>query len=479
MKKMWDTVLDKCQAVLRFRIPLVWHVAALVVLKWLYTLLAVLNLQGAYYEGIGSYQIHFVFWKECLGTAAFAGLAFVHLRWPNPNKMWQILLRCLFLLYFLPLNAAFALNNMDMPFFFLTNIYAALILGGSFLLSQFVARRTLRPLLKKEKAPITDNVYVRLFCAIMCLLFVVHKFMYNGWQFTLSTYYADVYANRAAYDDYLQAIGGTWWGYVLSIVRNLATAVAPFYLLISLVHRRPIGLALATLTTLSMFAVSSGKSSLLMWVLVVALFAVYKTGLLQHMERLLDVGVALLLVWCLVEALVLPSTPIYTVLVRRQMYMPAWLDTIYYRFFSGHTKVFWTQDTFLLKNLLSSVATYKISPLYVISQQCFNGAVPSPNTGMFAEAYMHFGMAGALIYPPLLIGLLWALTMVFARSNLVVQVLIAVRCVMQLTNVPVLRTDSVLSWILFAAVLWVLPVVPVWPWLDKLFERRPFVCRKK
>ncbi len=475
MKKLWNA----CQAVLTFRMPLVWHVAALVALKWVYTLLAVLNLQGTYYEGIGSYQIQFVFWKECLGTAAFVGLAFLHLRWPSPNKMLQVLLRCLFLLYFLPLNAAFALNNMDVPFFLLTSLYCALILGGSFWVSKLAVCKEAHTAVTRERTALTDNVYARVFCATLCLLFVIHKFMYNGWNFTLSTNYADVYENRASYTAYLQQISGTAWGYILSIVRNLASAVVPFYLLISLLHCRPLGVALATLTTLSMFAVSSGKGGLLLWGLVVALFLVYKLGFLQHMERLLDIGVVLLLLWCLAETLLLPSTPIYTVLVRRQMYMPAWLDTVYYRFFSEHTKVFWTQDTFLLKNLLSSVATYDISPLYVISKQCFNGAVPSPNTGMFAEAYMHFGAVGALIYPALLTAVLWVVVQVYSRGNVAVQVLIAVRCVMQITNVPLLRTDSVLSWMFFTAILWVLMRVPVWNGLCTLLERRPFVCRKK
>lgn len=478
MKKTWNAVIQGFRAVLAYPIPLWWQVAALLLVRWLYTLLAVLNLQGAYYQGIGSYQIDFVFWKECLGTVAFAALTFLHLRWPIQNKMLQVLMRCLFLLYFLPLNASFALNNMDLPFFLLTNLYGALILGGSFLVSKWLARRPVRTTLKTA-LPFTDNVYIRLFCAAVCVLFIVHKVMYNGLYLTLSTYYADVYENRASYNEYLQQISGTAWGYLLSIIRHLASAIVPFYLMISLLHRRPFGVVLSTLTTLATFAVSSGKGSLLMWGMAFALFLVYAMGLLEHTERLLDIGVALLLLWCLFETLVLPSTPIYTLLVRRQMYMPAWLDTVYYRFFSEHTKVFWTQDTFLLKNLLSSVATYDVSPLYVISRECFNGAVPSPNTGMFAEAYMHFGAVGTFLYPVLLSALLCAVVWVYSRANVAVQVLVAVRAVMQLTNVPLLRTDSVLSWLLFTGVLWVLIQLPVWRGLENLFERRPFVCRKK
>ena len=150
------------------------------------------------------------------------------------------------------------------------------------------------------------------------------------------------------------------------------------------------------------------------------------------------------------------KSTIFTILVRREMYLPAWLNTIYYDYFSVHDKILWSQNTFILQNLIQG--EYTQSPLEIISQVYFGGQIPSPNTGMFAEAYMNFGVFGNLIYPGLLTGLITFSSSVYEKYGSAINILMAVLLLLQLINIPMVRTDFVLSYTLFTVIMWLLNV---------------------
>ena len=104
-------------------------------------------------------------------------------------------------------------------------------------------------------------------------------------------------------------------------------------------------------------------------------------------------------------------------------------------------------------------AQYPQGILNSINNHFYQGYVPSPNTGLFAEAYMHFGDFGIVIYPMLLTYLfkISQKTLSFYGNELTI--LVAVKLVLQLTNVPIVRTDFVLSFVLFVLVIRILPRV--------------------
>lgn len=443
-----------------------------IIVKYLYILLTVVLLTNHGYVGNVTYQVNFNVWKELLASAVFLPVAYVQAKLPLPEHLLRLLMRFLFILYYIPLNSAFALNNTSFGFFLLSNLYFILLMvavyGLCILLKKWQAKR---PVLRRPAdASLLDNANIRLFCALICVAFIVHKLFYNGLSFSLSFETEDVYGNRSDYQAYLLSIAGTPLSYVLTVLRNLAPFVAPLYLTISLLRKKVLPILLSVVCILSMFSVSSDKGKLLITLVVVALYLLHRLKLMTHFERVFDVGILALLAVCLIEAVFRDRSTFYSLLVRREMYIPSWMNSIYYDFFSDHAKVLWTQDVFLLKNLFSFAAPYNTSPLYVISNVYFEGLVPSPNTGMFAEAYMHFGVFGALILYPVLLAAVFKLTCkILQPYGTTVGVLMLVQLTLRLVNVPVTRADSVLGIFLLLLILWVLPKFPsVQPLLDKI-----------
>ena len=77
---------------------------------------------------------------------------------------------------------------------------------------------------------------------------------------------------------------------------------------------------------------------------------------------------------------------------------------------------------------------------------------------MFAEAYMNFGVFGNLIYPGLLTGLITFSSSVYEKYGSAINILMAVLLLLQLINIPMVRTDFVLSYTLFTVIMWLLNV---------------------
>lgn len=99
---------------------------------------------------------------------------------------------------------------------------------------------------------------------------------------------------------------------------------------------------------------------------------------------------------------------------------------------------------------------YADSYLQMINKTFFGGYVPSPNTGLFADAYMNFGVCGVILYPFLLSFVLNKSEGIFQKYGPGILTVMAVKLAIHLTNVPLFRTDFVLSYFLFVFVLWLI-----------------------
>lgn len=435
-----------------------FKIVELLVIKYLYIFLVILILGDAWYQGYGGYGIDFKWWKEVFSCLAFVIISNFYLRYPIENSLLKQLLHCLFVLYYIPLNSAFALNNAGWGFFFLSNTYFLLIYIVTYFVSERLCQGKLDTANKNTENFVFgyDHHLINIFCFFICSLFILHKLFYNGLDFSLSIGGDDVYLNRAAYVDYLDGISGTLFSYVLAIVRYLVTYVAPFYLLSGLIRKKPIAIAMGLLCTLSMFAVSSEKGKLLMPIIAIFIYVLYRMKLLKSFDRIVSCGILFLLIICLCSHIV-GNDSLFLLIVRREMYIPAWLNNLYYDFFSSNPKIMWTQSTFILQKVFQPI--YDSSPLSLISNTYFQGTIPSPNTGMFADAYMHFGFLGVLLYP-VLFALFFSLSSrIFNSYGSAFQTLFAVQVTLTLTNVSLLRTDFVLSVMLFVFLLAVLPLI--------------------
>lgn len=464
-KKINPILNDLIDKVIVQPVPSMVRVAEMFAIKYLYVILALLVLKDSWYVGSGSYEIDFVFWKELLASAVFLGITLVHLKFEPKAYFPKSLLHILYVLYYIPVNCSFALNNQSTGFFFLSNLYFLLLILSVYFFSGFFSGKLdkLRPRSTPEKQSLINDKGLNWFCAIICCVFVLYKLCYNGLSFSVSIDSTNVYENRSEYQSFLDAISGTSLAYVISLLKNLIAYVAPFYMLVCLLRRNFIGAGLSLLTILSSYSMSSGKSTLFFIAIVAGVYLLRRWKLCRHFNRIFDLGILLLSVLCLGEHLFLHSDRFYTVILRRLMYLPAWINTMYYDYFMEHGMVWWSQNTFLLQNLIPDV--YDVSPLTIISNVYFQGEVPSPNTGLMAEAIMHAGILGVFLYPPIL-GLMVALSgKVLKQYGPAVQLLIAAKLALNLTNVPITRTDFVLSYFAFIVLLLVIPfLTPLGKW---------------
>ena len=94
-----------------------------VIIKYLYIILTITLLTHRGYVGEMNYGVNFNIWKELLATAVFIPVTYVQAKLPVPDRFMQLLMRFLFILYYVPLNSAFALNNKSFGFFFFSNLY--------------------------------------------------------------------------------------------------------------------------------------------------------------------------------------------------------------------------------------------------------------------------------------------------------------------------------------------------------------------
>lgn len=418
---------------------------ALFCIKYLYLLTTYLILKDLWYQGTGSYRIDLNLWKEVAAGGAFFLLARCYLSLSFGSSFCAGLMHILFVLYVIPMNCAFSLNNASVSFFLLSTVYMLLTMLALSRISRLLQTSG------QESRDLLACPALRILGLAVCLFLIVHKLCYNGLSFSLSIDSDFVYESRRAYQEYLNSLSGTPFAYLLTVVQNLAVPAVPVFLLASLLHRRWAELAAGLFATVCRYSLSCEKFTLFVLLFVVGVYLLVRWKLIRHFCGLFTLGMLLLPVFCLLEYLLRGESAVYMLFIRREMYLSAWLNTLYHDFFSENCKVLWTQNVFLLQNLLPS--DHESSPLQLISNAYFQGLVPSPNTGLFAESYMHFGFWGVLLYPGLL-GLLFGFSgKVLADYGDAAQLLVALLAGTYMINVPVTRTDFVLSFFLYVFLL--------------------------
>lgn len=426
-------------------------------IKLLYVFMTVYFLKDLPYVGFGSYGIDFDLGKEIIGTTIciFMGIFFASM--PSKGTFIDSLLTMLFVIYYIPLVSAYSINNTSLAFLIKSNLYFIILLLCVWLFIKMPTEdQTTLP--KQENDLICrafDPPLVQLMCIVVCVFCLIYKISYNGLSFTISFDSKEIYATRGEFQSTLDAMSGSLFSYIFSIVRNLADLVIPLYLYYCVTQRKWLGLIISILGLLSVFSMTSSKSTLVFFLVLLAVALLRKTKFIKNFCFWFVIAILALFFVCILENLVFNSCKIYTLLVRRVFYYPAWLNSLYFEFFDQNAKVMWTQDTFLLQMISSH--RYSEGILGAISNYFYHGEVPSPNTGMFAEAYLHWGDLGIAIYPILLTVVMWFTQKVFSKYGNELSILIAAKLVLKLTNVPLVRTDFVLSFILFIVAMSILP----------------------
>lgn len=330
----------------------------------------------------------------------------------------------LFYLYYIPLSSSYYLNNESFQFLLLINVFWMILC--------IVCKKNdfSLPVIHKITDNDIENVYksklFRCSLVVVAVLCILYAYKYNGLSLTLNI--TNIYDARKDY------IGSS--SILESLLYNFGgTLFIPIAILYSLKKNRKGTLIIAILSQIAIFSIARQKGHLLIIGIVFIVYFLDKLNFISKFNLLVPYGCCGVLFLSYLECKIFSSNKIFMLLIRRMMYIPAWLNTIYYDFFFNNKLLLWSQDVFLVERL--NLNRYDESILKIINDKYFMGYMSSPNTGLFAEAYMHFGIIGCVIYPlfiSIVLKLLFKYASCYDRS---VQLLIVISVSMSLTSLPV------------------------------------------
>ena len=423
-------------------------VIQLACIRSLYLWMTVTALEPVWYPGSGGYGIEFSPIKEIPSLALFiiSSVAISPLFYKRKVDFTEMCAGLLFIVYYVPLSTSYAIHDLGAGYFLGSNLFALLLI---YLLSRGCQSDRNE---KKNISDFLDNKTINSICILICILIIIYKIFYNGFSINLSLDSEDVYANRADFLTYKNGISGTFAAYLITFFLSLANYIVPVYLYATLQRKNYFGSILGLYATLSIFSLSSSKSSIyFMAILLFVLLAQRLGNSLNNPFPVLLTCFLLLMGIGLISYVAFKSDWLYMAIIRRAMYMPVWIGTMYFDFFGNNTPLFFSDSAMLLQNIMPS--QYDSGVLTLISNTYFNGVVPSPNSGLLSEAVMQLGVIGLVVYPVVLSALLRRCGTVYSCFGQGLSLVIAAKLTMQLMNVPFLRTDFVLSFFAFSILI--------------------------
>lgn len=307
----------------------------------------------------------------------------------------------LFILFYIPTNSGLTLSGNDPVYYCLVNTY-------SFLIFWLVGNLT-----NKEERDISKDRFdisslyddkrrtriIRILLYCVCAITIGYVYSYNGLNFSML--FSDMYTTRGEYAAYVSENTDSLLSYFLLVFRKITQWLLPICLYFSLIHKKIVDILLCLFSFLALFTVSMEKSTLMIVGVVVFIYNVEKKKLFQKSSELLIKCFLAMFMICILEFYIKGESIIFNMIVRRTFYMPNWLTKIYYDFYHNNSKMWFTQDVFFIQNITQRIfgRIYPVNSTGVISQAFFDGLIPSPNTGMFAEAYGQLGNLGAFVFP--------------------------------------------------------------------------------
>lgn len=192
----------------------------------------------------------------------------------------------------------------------------------------------------------------------------------------------DIYETRALmgsavanlYTDYTYA----WFGKVL----------IPCFLVFGIYYRDRLGIVFSALALLFLYLCGAHKAVFAGLIITLIL---YKNDYLSKANYLLKVVIAVSLV-ALMSSLVFSNDYIMVMTVRRAMFLPALVDTLYFDLFDGN-HLYWSE----IVDGLFKTYPYDTSHAFVIGEKYFGYPEWGANNGIVSDGFMNWGVAGVLL----------------------------------------------------------------------------------
>jgi hypothetical protein len=335
-----------------------------------------------------------------LEMPVFLVVLYVYMGTLKTGSLYGCISTMLFIMYFIPNNSGLSLSSYELLYYFLVNSFCLALFSVLGLMvrkeEKFSDAHIDFTKLWKNKKMVLK---MRIILVFVCAIIIAYVYAYNGLNFSYLT--SSMYETRAEYASFAYDIQGSLLSYIILIITMAGGWMLLVCLYFSIMAKKILDIILCLFTYLALFTVEMQKGTLAVIAIVIFVAWQEKRGKLDKISfSIIKAFVALFLV-IFSEYLLFKTSYLFTLIAKRMFYTPSYLTHTYYEFFSTTSKIWFTSDAFLISNILSSLIG-RIHPSHMIkliSQNAFSGLLPSPNTGLFAEAYAQMGVLGIVIYP--------------------------------------------------------------------------------
>ena len=371
----------------------------LIVLKFLYMISVKLMLPELY--AIWSFDKNVDFYYSLFELIPYVLCLFTYLHFYRRNSAYCFFLTLLFVIFYIPANSGLSLSKNDVTYYCLINLYSLLIFTIVGLISK--KEKNDESIDRFDVTHIYDSKrrvrVIRTMLVIVCVISIGFVYLYNGLDF--SKVFSDMYSTRGDYAAYVTENTDSLLSYFLLLFAKMTQWLLPLGLYFAIVNKKPVDVFLCLFSFLALFTVSMEKSTLM--IIGVVIFICWEEKR-KDFDRLSEILIRVFLIFfaiIFVEYAIKRESILFTLIVRRIFYMPTYLTKLYYDFFRENPKMWFTQDAFFIQNVLQRFFSrpYPTNATGVISRYYFDGLIPSPNTGLFAEAYGQMGIIGVFVFP--------------------------------------------------------------------------------
>ena len=375
------------------------YIIGLLLVKFLYVYLNVLMLPDDWISFNFDRDIHLE--NVLIEIVSLAIAMGVYLKYLRPGHPLSFVATVFFCMYLIPANSSMSLSNYDFLYFASINLFNILFVYflGRIANSSEIANIELLYGSQTDFANQRLNKTLRYLSLFTCLGVIAYVYFLRGTISLEGIFNDDLYDRRAIVADlYLQNTDGAI-AYLMTIWGAFYASMLLVGLYLALKNRYIYDIVLFVFTYLVLFSFLTEKSILFKPIIALFVYLLFRTQKLIKAEYLFLAGYIGLCVVSLLEYYIGKESVVFSVVLRRMTYMPQYLSHAYYEYFSMHDKMWLTRDFFQLEKIVRLVipSSYQHGAVTIISENCFPG-VPSPNTGLFAEAFVQLGYLGVFVF---------------------------------------------------------------------------------
>jgi len=308
----------------------------------------------------------------------------------NPLKVSNVIVLILFTASYIPNSSLYVFNELPNLYYFYFNVYwSMLLILEIFLNSRFTNIKIRRSLYKNQNI---KSIALEIITLVFCLYVFYNSLTYNGLYINLQL--SNIYELRSSSSNYdFGAMSGyllTWSVIVLALaaVRYFEQKKWKLFLIVCYLE-------------LLLFSINGSKTTLL--IIPISLIAYRYFS--DNKVSLIPLGLSMINIFSTVVFFIINDVTLIMLTSFRSYYLPALISNKFYDFFCNNPPDFLKQSILRRFGLISK---YEIPIPYLIDSIYFMGD-SSANTGLFADAFSNFGPLGTIIYPFLLIGILYLL----------------------------------------------------------------------